>query len=80
VENFLKRNPLIKIKLLTPYSPGYNPVERLWLWLKKKVYGNSSYRSVKEVISEIRKIIWHYHKNALIDSINFNFESYAEIL
>lgn len=80
VENFLKRNPLIKIKLLTPYSPEYNPIERLWLWLKKKVYGNSSYRSVKEVISKIRKIIWHYHKNGLIDSINFNFESYAEIL
>lgn len=79
-EKFLKRNPLIKIKLLTPYSPEYNPIGRLWLRLKKKVYGNRSYRSVKEVISEIRKIIWHYHKKGLIDSINFNFESYAEIL
>ena len=80
VEDFLARNPLIKIKLLTPYSPEYNPIERFWLWLKKKVYGSNSYRSIKEVISEIRKIIWHYHKNDLISSINFNFEPYAEIL
>lgn len=80
VNNFLNRNPLIKLKLLTPYSPEYNPIERFRLWLKKKVYGNNSYRSVKEVISKVRKIIRHYHKNALIDSINFNFQSYAEIL
>ena len=80
VEDFLRRNPLIKIKLLTPYSPEYNPIERFRLRLKKKVYGSNSYRSVKEVISEIRKIIRHYHKNDLISPINFNFEPYAEIL
>jgi len=80
VKNFLKRNPLIKIKLLTPYSPEYNPIERFRLWLKKKIYGNNAYQSIKEVISKIRKIIWHYHKNRLVDSINFNFKPYAEIL
>ena len=80
VKFFLKRNPLIKIHLLTPYSPEYNPIERFWLWLKKKVYGNNSYQSIKEVISKMRKVIWHYHNNRLVDSINFNFQSYIEIL
>ena len=54
VEAFLERNPLIKIRFLTPYSPEYNPIERFWLWLKKKVYGSRSYQSVNEVISKIR--------------------------
>jgi transposase len=80
VEAFLKRNPLIKIRFLTPYSPEYNPIERFRLWLKKKVYGSRSYQSVNEVISKIRKFIWHYHKNRLVDSVNFNLKPYAEIL
>jgi transposase len=80
VKDFLKRNPLIKIKLLSPYSPEYNPIERFWLWLKKKVYGNNAYRSIKDVIAKLRKVIWHYHKNRLVDPIKFNFKPYAEIL
>lgn len=80
VKNFLKRNPLIKIKLPAPYSPEYNPIERFWLWLKKKIYGNNAYQSIKDVIAKIRKVIWHYHKNRLIDPIKFNFKPYAEIL
>jgi transposase len=79
-EAFLKRNPLIKIRFLTPYSPEYNPIERFRLRLKKKVYGTGSYQSVNEVISEIRKFIRHYHKNRLVDTVNFNFKPYAEIL
>jgi len=80
VKDFLKRNPLIKLKLLTPYSPEYNPIERFWRWLKKKVYGSNSYKSVMEVTAKLRKIIWHFNNNRLVDSINFNFETYAEIL
>ena len=30
----------IQIKLLPPYSPELNPVERLWNWLKKHVCRN----------------------------------------
>ncbi len=80
VEEFLKRNPLIKSKLLTPYSPEYNPIERFWRWLKEKVYGSNSYKSVKEVTAKLRKIIRHFNNNRLVDSINFDFETYAEIL
>jgi transposase len=80
VEDFLKRNPLIKSKLLTPYSPEYNPIERFWRWLKEKVYGSNSYKSVKEVTAKLRKIIRHFNNSRLVDSINFGFETYAEIL
>ncbi len=77
---FLKRNPLIKSELLTPYSPEYNPIERFRRWLKEKVYGSNSYKSVKEVTAKLRKIIRHFNNNRSVDSINFDFETYAEIL
>ncbi|MBF0227720.1 MAG: IS630 family transposase [Desulfobacterales bacterium] len=80
VKKFLEKNELIKIHRLLPYSPEYNPIERFWLWLKKKVYGNSCYNSIKEVIAKLRKIIWNYNNDRLVDSINFNFELYAKIL
>lgn len=34
VQNFLKRNQMIKLYFLPPYSPEYNPIERFWKWLK----------------------------------------------
>jgi len=30
----------IRILDLPPYSPQLNPVERVWLWLKKKYFSN----------------------------------------
>lgn len=80
VKGFLKHNPWVKLKLLAPYSPEYNPIERFWLWLKGKVYGSKSFRTIQEVIAKVRKFIWHYHENRLVVSINFNFKPYAEIL
>jgi len=80
VKNFLKRNPLIILKHLSPYSPEYNPIERYWLWLKKKVYGSNSYQFISEVIAKIRKTVWHYNNNRLTETINFNFQPYAYLL
>ena len=80
VKLFLERNPWIKLKTLTPYSPEYNPIERFWLWLKRKVYGAKSFQNIQDVIDKVRRFIWHYHENRLVDSIGFNFEPYAEIL
>lgn len=80
VKKFIKKNKWVKLKYLTPYSPEYNPIERFWLWLKRKVYGCSAFQSVNEVVSKIRKFIWHYHKKDIVDPINFNFKPYVEIL
>ncbi len=80
VKKFLERNSWVKLQFLTPYSPEYNPIERFWLWLKGKVYGSKSFRTIQEVISKVRKFIWHYHEHRLVDSINFNFKPYAELL
>lgn len=80
VKKFLKHNPWVKLKFLAPYSPEYNPIERFWLWLKEKVYGTKSFRTIKEVIAKVRQFIWHYHENRLVVSIKFNFKPYGEIL
>ncbi len=73
-------NLMFKLKTLTPYSPEYNPIESFWLRLKRKVYGAKSFQNIQDVIDKVRRFIWHYHENRLVDSIGFNFEPYAEIL
>jgi len=57
VKQFLESNSWVKLQFLTPYSPEYNPIERFWLWLKGKVYGSKSFRTIQEVISKVRKFI-----------------------
>ena len=80
VKKFQESNPWIKLQPLTPYSPEYNPIERFWRWLKRKVYGSKSFQTIEQVMAKVRKFIWHYHEKRLVKSINFNFKPYAEIL
>jgi transposase len=70
----------LELQPLAPYSPEYNPIERFWHWLKRKVYGCKSYRTMDEVVTKIRKLIWHYNEGRLITTIRFNFAAYAELL
>jgi hypothetical protein len=39
----------IKIIHLPPYSPELNPVERLWLYIKKSVLYNKIYKDIKDL-------------------------------
>jgi transposase len=80
VKKFVEKVDWVKLKFLAPYSPEYNPIERFWKWLKSKVYGCKSFKTVAVVISKIRKFIWHYHEDWLVEKIHFNFQAYAEIL
>jgi len=80
VKRFLKNNSWVKLHFLTPYSPEYNPIERFGKWLKSKVYASKSFKNIDEVISKIRRIIWHRHENRLVGKINMNFNAYNEIL
>jgi transposase len=65
---------------VAPYSPEYNPIERSWHGLKRKVSGSTSYKTIDEVISRIRKLIWHDNEGRRIATIRFNFDAYAELL
>jgi transposase len=80
VKAFVAKTPWLPLEHLTPYSPEYNPIERFWHGLKRKVYGCKSYKTRDEVISKIRKLIWHYNEGRLITTIRFNFIAYAELL
>lgn len=80
VTHFLAKTSWVQLKHLAPYSPEYNPIERFWQWLKKKVYGCKSFKTMDDVIGKIRKLIWHYNEGRLIATIQFNFSAYARIL
>lgn len=80
VKHFLAKTSWVQRKHLAPYSPEYNPLERLWHWLKSKVYGCKAFKTMDEVLSKIRKLIWHYNESRLITTIQFNFSAYALIL
>ena len=80
VKRFVAKTSWLELEHLAPYSPEYNPIERFWRWLKSKVYGGKSYKTMAEVISTIRKLIWHYNEGRLITTIRFNFSAYATLL
>ena len=80
VQRFVAKTSWLDLKHLAPYSPEYNPIERFWHWLKRKVYGCKSFQTIEEVIATIRKLIWHYNEGRLITTIRFNFSAYAQIL
>ena len=80
VKAFVAKTPWLELQPLAPYSPEYNPIERFWHWLKRKVYGCKSYKTIDEIITKIRKLIWHYNEGRLMTTIRFNFTAYAELL
>jgi transposase len=78
VKAFVAKTPWWELQPLAPYSPEYNPIERFWHGLKRKVYGCKSYKTMDEIITKIRKLIWHYNEGRLITTSRFNFTAYAE--
>ena len=78
-KGFVKKHDWVELFFLPPYSPEYNPIERFWLWLKRKVYGSKSFNKIEELIQQVRKLIWHYHEGKTISKINFNYEAYANL-
>jgi transposase len=80
VKAFVAKTAWLELEHLAPYSPEYNPIERFWRWLKSKVYGCKSYQTMDEVVSKIRKLIWHYNEGRLVTTIRFNFSAYAALL
>ena len=80
VARYVKRFPMIHLFYLPPYSPEYNPVDRIWGWIKPKVYGFSAIGGLEEVISRFRKLAWHYNEGSIVKPINIKLEVYRNIL
>lgn len=58
----------IILMFLPPYSPELNPIERLWLYIKKHVLNNKVYNNIEEL------------KNSLCDFItNIDIATIANI-
>ncbi len=74
-----KHSSWLRIYFLPAYSPEYNPIERMWCWLKKHVYGSQSFENAAQVVKRMRKISWHYNEKRISHSIQFSFENYRKI-
>lgn len=80
VFEYLKRFPMIHLYYLPKYSPEYNPVERIWGWIKPKVYGFSAIGGVCELMKRFRKLIWHLNEKTLVKPIQMKLEPYKILL
>ncbi len=76
----MKRFPMIHLFYLPPYSPEYNPVDRIWGWIKPKVYGFSAVSGMDELMKRFRTLIWHFNERKLVKPINLKLEAYQDIL
>ncbi|MCX5810519.1 MAG: transposase, partial [Proteobacteria bacterium] len=65
---------------LPPYSPEYNPVERVWGWIKQKVYGFKAFGGIQYLIKKFRTFIWHFNRRKLTKPINLKLEVYHLLL
>ena len=80
VKCFLKRHRWVDLQHLMPYSPAFNPIARLWQWLKAKVYGATTFDTIEAIIAKIRQLTWHYNERQLKTYIHVEFTAYAKIL
>jgi transposase len=80
VKRFLTPHDWVVLDHLAPYSPEYKPIERLWPWLKAKVYGATAFATIDDVITRGRQIVWHYHEGWLTSTIHFDFTDYQSTL
>ncbi|EHL31239.1 hypothetical protein LDG_6700 [Legionella drancourtii LLAP12] len=48
--------------------------------MKRKIYGANGFTCIEQLIGRIRKFIWHYNENKLLDPIQFEFNAYRELL
>lgn len=80
VVNFLKRNPKIELKYLPTYSPEYNPVEQIWLFLKRNILSKYIEGGIHAVLKEWRRFIWRWQEHRLITSFKVGLGIWEEIL
>lgn len=81
VKSFLKKHPEVRLLNLPTYSPEYNPVEKIWWWLKPKIYGLFALGGgVQELLSRVRKLFWHFNEERLVAPIDLKLQAYKKII
>lgn len=81
MKDFLKKYKEIELFYLPTYSPEYNPVEKIWWWIKPKVYGLFALENgVDELMKRFRKLIRAYNRQELIKPLELNLNTYKDII
>ena len=81
MREFLLSHPEIHLHFLPTYSPEYNPVEKIWWWLKPLVYGFHALRGgIRELKRRVRRLIWHYNEGRLLKPLTFNLDAWIDII
>lgn len=68
--SFLAKAKNIVVIHLPTYSPEYNPVERIWLFLKSNVLSRYIPGGIEAVLSEWRRFIWRWQGCKLTTTFN----------
>ena len=79
-KRFLTQHDWVGLAHLAPYAPEYHPIERVWQWLKAKVYGATAFDTIDDVITRGRPLVGHDHEGWLTSPIHFHFTAYQSIL
>ena len=66
----------IQVIYLPPYSPELNPVERLWLYIKKSTIYNKIYETLEELEETIGNFIVSLQSNTIAQICNYNYMSH----
>ncbi len=80
VKEYLKRFPMIHLHYLPTYSPEYNPVERIWGWVKQLIYGLATVEGIEVLLKRFRKLLWHFNERWLVNPINLQLSVYSDML
>lgn len=73
---FLEKNKnKIELMYLPAYSPDFNPIERVWWYMRKKIMNNRYVNTLKNRMVEFWKMFSHYQKpNQFIANLcNLNY-------
>jgi len=54
----------LNIEFLPPYSPDFNPIERLWRWMKTEFFHNKCWKKLDELKKHVFFVIKNMHKHA----------------
>ena len=57
--------PRVKLHFLPPYSPTFNPIERVWLDLHAEVTRNHRCRTMEGLLAEVRHYLGHRNRTVL---------------
>ncbi|WP_345448779.1 IS630 family transposase, partial [Deinococcus depolymerans] len=54
VSAFVETQARLSLVYLPPYSPEFNPIEKVWAYVKRNVLGNFCARTTKELRTRLR--------------------------